>query len=222
MSTTNFRIIASLSMVTIFVFGSANCEISLGQAAEVSSLRGPVDKPANVAANQTPSLLRQPHIKRDLELTQEQIDQLTEVSTRHNSMIREMMADYRTRVREMEPGQRREYMRDVTEKRKQSQKDMEDQINDILLPFQVKRMEQIKVQNQLARMGRNAGSQILHPIFRDKLNFDKEQEERIKKKMQEVQKKLAEDIDKLRKKASEEILPGITFRLSCPFPTARQ
>ena len=125
-------------------------------------------------------------------------------------MLKEMMSDYRSRMRQMEPNERGEFMRDIAGKRRQSQKEVEDEISEILLPFQVTRMEQIKVQTQLSRLGKNAGSPILHPIFRDKLNFDKEQEERIWKKMKEVQTKLAADIAKLRKKANEEVLDELT------------
>ena len=110
----------------------------------------------------------------------------------------------------MEPAERSEFMRKLAEKRKQSQEEMETEINEILLPFQAKRMEQIKVQNLVARLGDNAGSPILHPMFRDKLNLTQEEEERIKAKILEVRKKLEEDIAELRRKANEEVLGELT------------
>jgi hypothetical protein len=195
--------------VAVFLFGSAVCQPTIGQV-EGATLMQPVDKPVGMLSSDTTTLLQQPNIRRDLELTQDQIDQLSKIRQRHESLIKDVMTEYRQLARSMEPAERAAFMKDLAAKRKQSQEEMETEVGEILLPFQLKRMEQIKVQNQIARLGESSASPILHPMFRDKLNLTKEQEERINAKMAEVKKQLDEDIAELRRKAANEILNELT------------
>lgn len=208
MKTHKIHITPLLCAVAFFVLETTVCEITIGQV-EGASMQ-PVDTPVRLMSDDTTTLLQLQDIKRDLELTPDQIDQLSKVRLQYDTIIKDAMAEYRQRAREMEPAERAEFMRELAAKRKQSREEMDAEIGNILLPFQLKRMEQIKAQNQIARMGPNGGSPILHPMFRDKLKLTKEQEERIRAKMQEMKKKLDDEIAKMQKKANDEILKELT------------
>ena len=121
------HIVSLLSAAAVLIFSVTLCEPSFGQA-EVSRSMQPVDKPIGTMNSRSTALLQQPHIRRDLELTTDQFDQITQLQRRHDKMIRDVMSDYSQRLRQLEPAERSAFMRDLAAKRKQSQKEMETEI----------------------------------------------------------------------------------------------
>lgn len=199
--------------ITTLVVGLVACLSSSDVQAQPKAhqLDGSVSStPFAGASAKTSSLLSRRNIQRDLELTSEQVEKLRELRKNGDSAIQQMMKDFRDRAREMDPDERREFYRKLADERKKNAEELDDKINDILMPFQTKRLKQIKIQYQIQHMSRNSASPILHPAIKDELGIDEEQEASIKKKIAEVEAQLKKDIAELRKKAADEVFDELS------------
>jgi len=111
-------------------------------------------------------------------------------------------------MREMSQEEREQRMAEVREKMEKQRTEMEGKVKEILLPHQIKRLEQIQVQTRMRWAGTSGalGSEELA----EKLGITEEQREKLQAKQEEVQKKLAEKIAKARQEAQDEILSVLT------------
>ena len=94
MNTNKTQFTSLLCAVAFFVIGSTLCGQTAGQV-EGATWTQPIDRTDGMTGSDTNSMLQQPHIRRDLELTPDQIDQLSKVRSQHDTMIRDIMTEYR-------------------------------------------------------------------------------------------------------------------------------
>lgn len=147
-------------------------------------------------------LLRRDDVRKELELTDEQMQDLEEVQSSGFEGMRELFQEMRDEGLSRE--EMREKMMEVREEREaESKKDLEE----ILLPFQYKRLEQLS--NQSAMRGNNARGLLDGPIA-EKLKITDEQKEAMKSKAEKLQKELDEKVQKLRDKMREELLDELS------------
>ncbi len=93
---------------------------------------------------------------------------------------------------------------------KQLREELKEKVDDVLLPHQRKRLEEISLRMKMKRHG-TSGS-LVNTELAKTLDIDDAQKERIRRKAIEVQQRLEEDIAKLREEAREEILDELSPR----------
>ncbi len=127
-------------------------------------------------------LLMREDVRKHLDLLDEQVEELQAVA-------QEMFQGMRNRS---------------AEERETATKDLEKKINEILLPHQVKRVEQIATQQRMQRGG------LLSDDIVEKLSITEAQREKLTAKQQEVREDLAKKIAELRKQSEEKLVSELT------------
>ena len=151
------------------------------------------------------SLLGNEKIQEELELVDEQIDEIKDLSDEMRIAMREMFSGLRASMSSASDTERREMWSEMQEEMQTRYKDVQPKIESVLLPDQVQRLAEIKLQAKLHRSGgltSERGSQVL----KDQLDITDDQMEAMKEKAVEVRESLAAKMAKLRKEAEAEIL----------------
>jgi hypothetical protein len=116
-----------------------------------------------------------------------------------------------TRVRQPTKEQiaeQQEQFKKSQERLKAIRDDLAKEVEDILLPHQKKRLDEIALRMKMRRWG-TSGS-LLNTELTKKLDITDAQKERIQRKAEEVQKELDEKIAKLREEARQDILAELS------------
>lgn len=148
-------------------------------------------------------LLRRDDVQKDLELSEEQIELIEEMSGergRGGGIDRDAL---RAELEGLSDEERSERLREMRDERTA---DAQKKIEEILLPHQVERLAQIS-----AQFSAQGGSRSLTGgSLAEKLGITDEQKEKIREKSEELQKELNEKIAKLRQQMQEELLNELT------------
>lgn len=134
-------------------------------------------------------LLRNEKVAEELELVDDQMDELKELQEEAMSGMRDMFMG----MRDMSQDEREEKMEEVSDMMEK----LKDDVNDILLPHQQKRLKQLNFQNQNRRRGGTGVSGSLA----EELDISESQME----EMEEITAKGNEDIQKAVAKMREDI-----------------
>ena len=148
-------------------------------------------------------LLLNRQVQEELELVDDQLDELREVQQRSGEIMREAFSgiDWRN----MDADERQEAMAEVRAKMEEDMKDLQKDVDEILLPHQRTRLKQISVQSQ--SRGRNGVAGALgSAAVAKELGLSEEDIKELEEKNKEVQEKLREKIAKLQKEAEDEVL----------------
>ena len=151
------------------------------------------------------SLLANEKVQEELELVDDQIDEIKELGDEMRTKMREMFSDRQQDMRDASGDERREMWAEMQEEMKTQYADLKPKVEKVLLPEQVKRLSEIKMQATLRRSGgltSERGGQAL----KDQLDITDEQLEAMKEKAAEVREALVAKVAKLRKEAETEIL----------------
>lgn len=144
-------------------------------------------------------LLRNEAVQKDLELSGEQIELIEGLSQGRGGDRESIMAE----LDGLSGDERMEKMREIRDRRTE---EMKKEINDILLPHQVERLEQIA--NQASAQG--GARSLLGGSLAEKLGITEDQKERLRSKAEELQQEMNEKIAKLRAEMQDELLSELT------------
>ena len=151
------------------------------------------------------SLLGNEKIQKELELVDDQVEEIKELGDEMRTSMREMFSGLRETMSGASDQERREMWGEMQEEMKTRYEELKPKIESVLLPTQVQRLAEIKMQATLRRSGgltSERGSQVL----KDQLDITDDQMEAMKEKAVEVRESLAVKMAKLRKQAEMEIL----------------
>ena len=151
------------------------------------------------------SLLGNEKIQEELELVDDQVEEIKELGDEMRKQMREMFNEMRETMSGTSNEERREMWGKMQEEMKTRYEELNPKIESVLLPAQVQRLAEIKMQATLRRSGgltSERGSQVL----KDQLDISDDQMDEMKEKAVEVKKALDAKIAKLRKEAETEIL----------------
>ena len=151
------------------------------------------------------SLLGNEKIQEELELVDDQVDEIKELGDEMRTSMREMFSGLRETMSGASDQERREMWGEMQKEMKERYEELTPKIESVLLPAQVQRLAEIKMQATLRRSGgltSERGSQVL----KDQLDITDDQMEAMKEKAVEVRESLAVKMAKLRKQAEMEIL----------------
>ena len=142
-----------------------------------------------------------PQVRKELELGDEQVAKLKEISKKFSKQLREQI--------KFDPGAGKskldiDRIKDMSEMIKTINKEREAAIGAVLLPHQSKRLKQISTQMRMKNTG--TANALTSKDMAKELNIDDEQQKRLKKRAAEIKKKMEVEIAKLKKEAEEELL----------------
>jgi Spy/CpxP family protein refolding chaperone len=146
------------------------------------------------------TLLQDERIRQELDMVEDQNAELQTLRDELTQGMRELFDG----MRDLSPEERRERFDEIREEMDQKRKDIEEKVNNMLLPHQQKRLQQLIFQSQSRRggaLGFAANDNIL-----EKLGVTEEQKNQLREKGEQVRKELDEKIAKLRKEAADDLL----------------
>lgn len=148
-------------------------------------------------------LLQRPDVRKELELVDDQVQQLSDLRDTMRESLRNTMREAFTRIRDLPREQRAEAMREAVDK---VGEDIRSRLSDVLLPHQMKRLEQIALQQRL----RGGLVALWNDEIVEKLGIDQQQRERLRAKAAEVEQQLRRKIAEMRNQARQELLSLLT------------
>lgn len=144
--------------------------------------------------------LHDPQVQKELGLLAEQMDKIKELKTSAAKRQTEMFKA----MREVTPEKRGEFL---SEMQQVLRDDLEKQITNVLLPHQAQRLDEVAMQMHMSRSGSRA---LQSKKMAQLLGLSEKQQRELRKKQAEVQKRLADQIAKLRKEAQQELIGVLT------------
>lgn len=147
------------------------------------------------------SMLGNTAYQQELGLADEQIDQIRDLSREYAKKMQEQFSGLEDGKLTLNPTEIKDVISKLNEE-KQSR------ISDILLPAQVERLNQIKLQNQMRSRGDE--QTLTSKKLMEELGIDEEQAKKIKERSKELKKQLEEDIQKLKEQAREDLFDELT------------
>lgn len=136
----------------------------------------------------------------ELDIIDEQRERLQQL----RDEVQKRRQDFGKTVRELPAEKRVDFIREFSNLLSAN---TDEKVNEILLPHQRKRFDQLRLQTQM----RNSGAGALeNEKLIEQLGITDEQREELKKKRAEVEEKLRKKLDQLRKEAQDEIFSVLT------------
>jgi hypothetical protein len=152
-------------------------------------------------------------VQTELDLIPEQREELKQISKNLRQHRSDMSKDLKTfsnsGVSEREIELRRRDLADQFEEKKQ---EAHSRVTGLLLPHQVDRLKQVTVQLVLKQVARKTkiSSGILAPQILSYLEVDDNQAKRLESKANELQQRIAKEIQRLTSEAREELMDELT------------
>lgn len=147
-------------------------------------------------------LLQNEDVREELGLVDDQISKLQAL----NEKSREGMRELFTGMRDLNEDERRAKFEEIRGKMEERQKELQTELEQVLLPHQSKRLKQIGRQMRT----RQGGNGVNADGLATELKLTDEQKEKLREKAVEVEKKMREKLTKLRKEAEDELLSVLT------------
>jgi len=211
------RLLIALACLAVLLPAVASAQITLQLTGESEggtfSFGGPDGAPLVLAPvpgylpTAPDQLLKLPRVESDLQLLPEQKEELQaklqklreKFQAKRNELSKEITPESSQRQREQVNEGLGELEQELREEIKQA-------IDDVLLPFQKQRLDQIVAQSKLNNDGSAA---LVSTEFAELLKLTDEQKKELEKKQKELQKKLQEEIRDLRKKRQRELVEAV-------------
>ncbi len=149
-------------------------------------------------------LLQNEQIRKELEIVDDQIEQLTKLQEE----AREQMRDVFSGLRDLDPEARRERFTEMREKMAEMQQEMQAKADKILLPHQSERLKQIGVQMQLRARGTSGA--LLEGELAETLKISDEQKKQLEEAAAKATEQMNEKIAAAREEARKQVLEALT------------
>jgi Spy/CpxP family protein refolding chaperone len=143
-------------------------------------------------------------VQKELDLLDEQVEDLKAIRDESRDIFRNAFSGMREKFSNTSPEEREEMMKEIRAKIDEEMKTVTKKMEDVLVPHQLERLEQIVLQQTMRRGGTSA--MVDNESFREKVGLTDDEAEKLKEKEAEVQKELEEEIKKLREEARDKIL----------------
>ena len=184
------RLAALFAAAVVLLFGS----LALAQQG------GAAGKPIQPQFPSLPGFwqLRMEHVQKDLELVPEQIEKLKQIGKKYYEEMRAQRGDYQNWGK-LTPEERQVKYKEMQEKRKKQAAAIREEVKKVLLPHQLKAIQDINF--------RSVGPSMLsQPRTAEALGISQEQ----KAKIAEVRKEMMENYRQMQKESFEKILGLLT------------
>jgi Spy/CpxP family protein refolding chaperone len=159
--------------------------------------------PGGMMGDSPLTLINDKSVIEELELVDDQVEALNDLQDDMRDVFRESFSGMRDRFRDKNVD-RESLMDEIREKIQSQMADVETDLNEILLPHQATRLDELYFQMQASRSGTDG--MLSNPKVKERLGLTDEQIDEIKAKAEEVKADLDKKIAGLREEAREEIL----------------
>lgn len=149
-------------------------------------------------------LLDNEEVRKELEIVDEQVEKLQALRDK----LREEMREQFSGLRELSDDERRARFEGMREKMETRMKEVQKEVDDVLLPQQRERLQQINLQQRLQRSGTVEG--LTSGELAETLGITPEQKADMEERAKAAEKELQEKIAKAREEAREKVLAGLT------------
>ena len=163
--------------------------------------------PGGMMGNSPLVLINDSSVIAELELVDDQVEAINELQNSMRDVFRESFSGMRDKFRDKNVD-REALMAEIRETIQSKMGGVEEELNEILLPHQVSRLDELYFQMQSNRSGTEG--LLTNPKVVEKLGLTEEQIEEVAKKADEVKEDLEEKIAALREEARDEILSVLT------------
>lgn len=151
-------------------------------------------------------LLMNPAVVKELELTEDQQAKLREIGEQMRERMREQFAG----MRDLSQEEREARFREMREKMEAQMKEVREKVNQILLPHQQKRLEQIAFQMRLRMGGGGLGGLIDNEETVKKLGLTEDQIQKLRQIREETMERLRTLPQQIQKEAEEKAMNVLT------------
>ncbi|MFT5523002.1 MAG: hypothetical protein ACI9HK_000946 [Pirellulaceae bacterium] len=202
---------ASLHAQQIFVQQTA------GGVAQIANLNGGFYGSGGTYKYNVPQdpfmMLRLPQFAKEIELVDEQKKKIEELQKDANELRQAAWGEY-SKVAHQRNGNGnvtdfQKLQAEFQKSRQETAKRLQERLDEILLPHQVARLRELLIQIKIATRGVYAMSDT---DIAEALDVSEEQKKELKQKQAEAQRKLQEEISKLRATYQEEVLKDVLSR----------
>lgn len=149
-------------------------------------------------------LLQDENVRKELEIVDDQIEKMRELGRKSFDGMREMF----TGLRDLSEEERNAKLEEIRTQMEARQKELMKEADDILLPHQKTRLQQIVVQSQLRRQ--NTSDALSNGKLAEELGITADQKEQLAKIQEEATKDMEEKIAKAREDAKNKVLKVLT------------
>jgi hypothetical protein len=146
------------------------------------------------------SMINNPSVQKDLQLVDEQIEQIRAINKEFSAKIKESIHSENGELRIKDPQEMGQLIEDF-------RKSQQEQINQVLLPHQQDRLEQVSLQTRMKHQGT---AETLSSQLAEKLGISPEQKQRLQKRSEELQKEIDDKVKQLRDDARKKLLDELT------------
>ena len=149
-------------------------------------------------------LLRSDEVRKELELVDEQIEKLEKLGEEMRNEMREMFSG----MRDLSQEERQAKFTELRETMRKKGEELSEKVDQVLLPHQRDRLNQIRLQSQLRRSGTSGA--LTNDRISETLGLSDEQKAKLREVQEKVDRELREKIEKLRDEGRNEILGILT------------
>jgi hypothetical protein len=195
-------------MVSSFSFNSADGNVFAigGDAAGgfLSGSGGPgmfrlgAELPMMGGANNWSGLLNLPEIRKELDIMDAQMEQITNARTETNKQIQETVSKM------MEGGFDPSKAKEMSEIVRATQASLEEKISEQLLPAQVQRLKEVALRMQMKQIG--TVGVLSRKDIKEALGLSDDQVKALEKKAEELEMEMKKRVEELKKKAQADLL----------------
>lgn len=196
-------------MVSGFSFNSADGNVfAIGGDEMGGGLFGGTGGPINFrmgaelpmmgAANNWSSLLNIPEVRKELDIMDAQMEQITKARTEMEKGIKDQVSKI------MEGGFDPSKAKEMAEMIRAQRSAVEDQINEQLLPAQVQRLKEVALRMQMKQVG--TVGMLGRKDIKEALGLSDDQVKALEQKAEELDKEMKKRVEELKKKAQAELL----------------
>ncbi len=148
-------------------------------------------------------LINDKNVAAELELVDEQIEDLKTLQDEMRNIFRESFSGMRGKISE-KGVDRGALMNEIREKIQSEMSGFETRLEEILLPHQAARLEELSFQSQVSRGGMEG--MLSNPKVKERLGLTDEQIQEVQDKAIQVKEDLEKKIEELRRTAREDVL----------------
>ncbi len=148
--------------------------------------------------------LGNPEVQSELELLDEQKTDIESIQSEARNLYRNAFSGMREKMEGLDASEREALMNEIRGNIETEMEGISKKVEDVLVPHQVERLEQIVLQSQIRRGG--TSSLMDNEAFRKKVGLTEDEAKKLKEKEEQVRKDIEEKIKKIREDAQDEIL----------------
>lgn len=211
------RLLPALTMIVFLIPAVSSAQITLELSGESQggtfSFGGPDGAPLVLAPvpgympTAPDQLLKMPRVESDLQLLPGQKEELQAKLQKLREEFRVKREEIAKEITpELSEREREQLNKELSDLELELREEIKEAIDEVLLPFQKQRLDQIVAQSKL---NNNGSGTLMSEEFAKLLKLTDEQKKELEKKQQEMQKKLQEEIRDLRRKRQRELVEAV-------------